>query len=173
MRGSGVRQGAPESAAATLEAPEQVSRIRLFLQDHRVLDADVRVPRGQPLHSYLAGHTRYLNLTGVEWLGTRQRIAHLALRVDKVLWALDPGEGWAAVTGAGAAPDARRVEVELDGGYLLAGGLLVAPGQRLSDYLHAAPTFLPLLAAELRPRGRQLGEIALNHDFVQLVREAA
>ncbi|HUG39097.1 MAG TPA: hypothetical protein VMM12_01365 [Longimicrobiales bacterium] len=145
-------------------------RLRLFLRDHRVLDASARVPRGQFLSTYLASRTRYVNLTAVDWVGTGEKIVHMALKVDKILWAASE-DGELPLTNALAAASARRVEVELEGGYLLSAGLLLVQNQRLSDYLQSAPAFVPLRDAELRPRGKGLGDIVVNQDAVQVVRE--
>lgn len=148
------------------------SRLRLFLRDHRVLDASARVPRGQYLSTYLASRNRYVNLTGVEWVGTGERLGHMALKVDKVLWAASE-DGELPLTGAVSAATARRIEVELEGGYLLSAGLLLVANQRLSDYLQSAPPFIPLRDAELRPRGKRLGDVVVNQDAIQVVREVA
>lgn len=145
-------------------------RLRLFLRDHRVLDASARVPRGQFLATYLASRTRYVNLTDVDWMGTGEKVPHMALKVDRILWAASQ-DGDLALTSGLAAAAARRVEVELEGGYLLSAGLLLVEGQRLSDYLQSAPPFVPLRDAELRPRGRGLGDIVVNQEAIQLVRE--
>lgn len=145
-------------------------RLRLFLRDHRVLDASARVPRGQYLSTYLASRTRYVNLTGVEWVGTGERLGHMALKVDKVLWAASE-DGELSLTGAVSATTARRVEVELEGGYLVSAGLLLVANQRLSDYLQSAPAFVPLRNAELRPRGKRLGDVVVNQEAIQVVRE--
>lgn len=145
-------------------------RLRLFLRDQRVLDANARVPRGQFLSTYLASRTRYVNLTAVDWMGTGEKISHMALKVDKILWATSQ-DGELPLTNALAAAAARRVEVELEGGYLLAAGLLLVQNQRLSDYLQSAPPFIPLRSAELRPRGKGLGDIVVNQEAIQVVRE--
>ena len=145
-------------------------RLRLFLRDHRVLDADARVPEGQFVATYLASRNRYVNLTDIDWLGTGERMPHMALKVDKVLWASSP-DGELALASPLATASARQVEAELEGGYLLYAGLLLVEGQRLSDYLQTAPRFVPLRNAELRPRGRPLGDIAVNQESIQVVRE--
>lgn len=145
-------------------------RLRLFLRDHRVLDANARVPRGQFLSTYLASRTRYVNLTEIDWMGTAEKVGHISLKVDKILWAASQ-DGDLPLTNALAAASARRVEVELEGGYLLSAGLLLVQNQRLSDYLQSSPPFVPLREAELRPRGRSLGDIVVNQDAIQVVRE--
>jgi hypothetical protein len=145
-------------------------RLRLFLRDHRVLDANARVPHGQTLSTYLASRTRYVNLTAIEWVGTGENVGHMALKVDTILWAASR-DGDLPLTGAIGSAASRRVDVELEGGYLIAAGLLLVDHQRLSDYLQSAPGFVPLRTAELRPRGKALGDIAVNHQAIQVVRE--
>lgn len=145
-------------------------RLRLFLRDHRVLDANARVPHGQFLSTYLASRTRYVNLTAVDWLGTGEKVPHMALKVDKILWATSE-DGELSLTNARASTSARRVEVELEGGYLLSAGLLLVENQRLSDYLQSAPAFVPLQNAELRPRDKELGDVVVNQEAIQVVRE--
>ena len=145
-------------------------RLRIFLRDHRILDASARVPRGQYLSTYLASRTRYVNVTSAEWMGIGEHVGHMAVKVDKILWAASE-DGELALTGALAASTARRVEVELEGGYVVTAGLLLVQNQRLSDYLQSAPAFVPLRNAELRPRGKRLGDVVVNQDAIQVVRE--
>ncbi|MFW6330702.1 MAG: AsmA-like C-terminal region-containing protein [Gemmatimonadota bacterium] len=73
----------------------------------------------------------------------------MALKVSSVLWASSE-DGDVPLTSGLAAAHARPVEVELEGGYLIAAGLLLAPDQRLTDYLQTAPSFVPLREAEFR-----------------------
>ncbi len=147
------------------EAP--VRRLRLVLRDHRVLEADARVPAGQSLAAFLGSRTRYVYLTGVDWLGTGEQMPHVALKIDTILWAFDEDEEAPAVGSATARP----VDVEVEGGYLLGAGLALTEGQRLSEFLQSAPAFIPLRGAELRPRGKTLGDIVVNHHVIQVVRE--
>lgn len=147
-------------------------RLRLFLRDHRVLDADARVPQGQTLATYLASRSRYVNLTGVDWLGTGSTVPHMALKVGTILWAASQ-DGDLPLTAAITSAAARRVDVELEGGYLLSAGLLLVDTQRLTDYLQSAPAFIPLRDAELRPRRKTLGDIVVNQEAIQAVREVA
>lgn len=137
-----------------------------------MLDASARVPRGQYLSTYLASRTRYVNVTSAEWLGMAEHVGHMALKVDKILWAASE-DGELPLTGAVSAATARRVEVELEGGYVIAAGLLLVQNQRLSDYLQSAPAFVPLQNAELRPRGKRLGDVVINQEAIQMVREIA
>jgi hypothetical protein len=150
--------------------PSPFRRLRLFLRDHRILDANTRIPDGQSLATYLASRTRYVNIVDVDWVGTGETIAHMALKVDAVLWASSRDGDVELSTAIGAA-GARTVHIEMEGGYLVSAHLLLVDNQRLSDYLQSAPGFIPLRGAELRPRGTPLGDIVLNQTAIQLVRE--
>lgn len=145
-------------------------RLRIVLRDHRVLEANARAPAGQTLAAYLTSRARYLYLTDIDWLGTGERVPHMALKVDSILWAFardsDPVEADSAVPAA-----TRPVDVEVEGGYLLGAGLVVTEGQQLSDFLQSAPAFIPLRGAELRPRGKALGDIVVNQHAIQVVRD--
>lgn len=145
-------------------------RLRLYLRDHRALDANARVPQGQFLSTYLATRNRYVNLTDIVWLGTGEELPHISLKVDKVLWAASQ-DGELPLTSARAATSSRLVEVELEGGHLLSAGLLLVENQRLSDYLQGAPPFVPLQGARLWPRDKELGDVVVNQDSIQVVRE--
>lgn len=160
----------PRSATVKQSDTNPPRRLRIFLRDHRVLDASTRVPQGQYLSTYLASRTRYVNLLRAEWVGIGEQVGHMALKVDKILWAASE-DGALPLTSPMAAPSARRVEVELEGGYLMSAGLLLVQNQRLSDYLQSAPAFVPLRDADLRPRGKHLGDVVVNQDAIQVVRE--
>ena len=75
---------------------------------------------------------------------------------------------------------ARAVEIQLDGGLLVRGGLNISEKQRLSDYLEAQMQFIPLRNASLLRSGRPpkevnlvLGDVALNQAAVQAMWEIA
>jgi hypothetical protein len=135
-----------------------------------VLAADTRVAQGQDLFTYLSSRTRYINLTDAEWMGTRERVEFLALKVDRILWAASE-DGELELTRARAVHADTRVELELEGGYLIAAKLLLIQDQRVSDYLRSAPPFIPLCDAQLRPRGKRLGNVVVNQDGIQIVTE--
>lgn len=154
-------------------------RLRIFLRDFRMVEATASLADGQALASYLASRKSYVNLCGAHWAGTDGSVAHVALRVGQVLWAAAP-DGDIPLTNASAAGRAREVEIQLDGGLLVRGGLILSEHQRLSDYLESAGQFIPMLGAQLLRSGRPpqkvnvtLGDVVLNQDAVQAVWETA
>ncbi|MEX0906912.1 MAG: hypothetical protein WD054_01175 [Gemmatimonadota bacterium] len=148
-------------------------RLRIFLRDFRMVEATVSLAEGQALASYFANRKAYVNLRGAHWAGSGDDVAHAVLRVEQVLWAAAP-EGDIPLTNASMANKGRDVEMQLDGGLLVRGGLIMSEHQRLSDYLETAGQFVPMLHALLLRSGRppkkvnvSLGDVVLNQDAIQ------
>jgi hypothetical protein len=152
-------------------------RLRIFLRDFRMVEATVSLADGQALASYFANRKSYINLRGAHWAGTGDEVAHAVLKVEQVLWASAP-EGGIPLTSASGTPGDRDVEIQLDGGLLVRGGLILSERQRLSDYLESSMQFIPIHNAQLLRSGRppkkvnvHLGDIVLNQDAIQAVWE--
>lgn len=154
-------------------------KLRLFLRDFRMLDACVSFADGQSLQSFFASRKSYLHLQDVHWSSTGERANFAVLRVSQLLWATAP-DGDVAYVSASLAPEARVVEIQVDGGLLIRAGLHIGNRQRLGDYLEAAGPFIPLNQAQLLRSGRPakrvnvlLGNIVLNQDAIQAVWEGS
>jgi hypothetical protein len=152
-------------------------RLRIFLRDFRLVEATVNLAEGQALASYFSHRRSYVNLRGAHWTGTEDHVAHAALRVGQVVWASAP-DGDIPLTNASAMTKGCDVEVQLDGGLLVRGALVLSENQRLSDYLETAGPFVPMLNAQLLRSGRppkqvnvHLGDVVLNQDAIQAVWE--
>lgn len=156
-----------------------LKRLRIFLRDFRMVEAQVSWAEGQSLATYFANRKQYVNLRGAHWASTQEDAQHVALKVDQVLWVAAP-DADITLTSASMAPTERTVEIQLDGGLLLRAGLLIAARQRLSDYLESAHQFIPMAAAQLLRSGRPpkrvnvtLGDIMLNQQAIQAVWEVS
>lgn len=154
-------------------------RLKIFLRDFRMVDATVGLAEGQALAPFFTHRKSYVNLREARWTGAADDVAHAVLRVQQILWAAAP-DGDVPLTNASAPHTARYVEMQLDGGLLLRGGLVMSAQQRLSDYLESAGQFVPVLQAQLLRSGRpprsvnvQLGDVVLNQDGIQAVWEIA
>lgn len=154
-------------------------RLRIFLRDFRLVEATVMLAEGQALAPYFSHRKNYLNLKESRWVGTGDDVSFAVLKVPQVLWACAM-DGDVPLTNASVAPQARDVEMQLDGGLLLQGGLVMGTQQRLSDYLETAGPFVPVLGARLLRSGRpprrvnmELGDIVLNQEGIQAVWELA
>lgn len=161
----------------SVKAPTR--RLRIFLRDFRMVEATVNLAEGQALASYFSNRRAYVNLREAHWAATGDNVAHAALRVTHVLWAAAP-EGDIPLTNASVMNRGRLVEVQLDGGLLLRGGLVLSDQQRVSDYVETAGQFLPVLQAQLLRSGRppkkvnvNLGDIVVNQDLIQALWEVA
>lgn len=148
-------------------------RLRIFLRDFRMVEAQISLSDGQSLTTYFANRKSYLNLLGTHWASTQEDIEHVVLRVSQVLWASAP-DADIGLTNASGHPDPRPVELQLDGGLLVRAQLLTSEGQRLSDFLESAGPFVALRSAVLLRSGRpprkanvNLGDVVLNQDAVQ------
>ena len=154
-------------------------RLRLFLRDFRMLEANITLAEGQSLVSWLANRRSYVNLRNAHWVSTKDTVQHAVLKVDQVLWAASVDNDIPLVsTSQPHAPKA--VEIQLEGGLLVRGGLNIGDKQRLSDYLEAQMQFIPLRGANLLRSGRPakevnlvLGDVALNQAAVQSMWEIA
>jgi hypothetical protein len=154
-------------------------RLRLFLRDFRMIEATVGFAESQALTMYFTHRRSYVNLREARWTGTGETVTHAVLKVDQILWAAAM-DGDIPLTNASAAPMARLVELQLDGGLLVQGGFIMSAQQRLSDYLETAGQFVPVLGAQLLRSGRpprkvnlQLGDVVLNQMGVQAVWEVS
>ena len=154
-------------------------RLRLFLRDFRMVEAQLALAEGQSLVSWLSNRRSYVNLRGAHWVSTNDNVQHAVLKVDQVLWAASMDNDVPLVSTSQASAT-RAVEIQLDGGLLVRGGLNIGEKQRLSDYLEAQPQFIPLRGGLLMRSGRPakevnlvLGDVALNQSAVQAMWEIA
>ena len=152
-------------------------RLRIFLRDFRMLEATVGLAEGQALASYFANRKSYVSLRAAHWTGTGDDVKHAVLKVEQVLWAASLDRD-IPLTNASAAGTGRAVEMQLDGGLLLRGTLMIGDQQRLSDYLEIASPFVPVMDAQLLRSGRppkkvnvELGGVVLNQEAIQAVWE--
>jgi hypothetical protein len=158
--------------------PEEASRFRprgvqLFLRDHRLIEAQIHVPEGQPLDVFLGAQGTFTNLTNVHWVGSRREtIPHMAIRSEQILWVAALRSDLPLTR----EENGRRplpMEVYLEDGSILTGGMVVAERQRLSDYLAGAEGgFVPVHRAG-GPSGAPLGDLAVNSRAILAVHESA
>src|SRR5690606_5771293 len=95
-------------------------RLRLFLRDFRMVEAQISLAEGQSLMQYFANRKQYVNMRGARWASTNESVRFAVLRVDQVLWAAAMDNDIPLMPGSGSAP--REVELQLDGGLLVRAG---------------------------------------------------
>jgi hypothetical protein len=159
-----------QATGTVARAPTHTKRLRLFLRDYRVIEARVGFTEGQTLSSYLASRKKYMNLIDVLWVGTGEQLRHVSLQVSQILWA-SAADNDIPITAAHPAAAPRSVEISLESGLVAHAGLALVENQRLSDYLESSPQFIPLRDVRLLPRDVIMGDMAINRDAIQMVRE--
>lgn len=152
-------------------------KLRFFLRDFRNAEAYALLPDGLSLSSYLANRRGYLHLLDVQWQPSAERVEFAVLRTAQVMYACAVDDGVPLVNTVPAALP-HGVELLVEGGLFLRGGLMLSPRQRLGDFLEAAGAFVPLLGVTLLRSGRPprdhnvtWGDIVLNQDTIQAVWE--
>jgi hypothetical protein len=153
-------------------------KLRFFLRDFRLAEAFALLPDGLSLSSYLANRRGYLHLLDLQWHPSAERIDFAVLRTAQVMYAAAMEKGVPLVNTVPAAKP-HGVEILLEGGLFLRGGLMLSPRQRLGDFLEAAGAFVPLHGVTLLrsgrpPRGHNVtwGDIVVNQDTIQAVWES-
>lgn len=147
--------------------------VRLRLRGGRVLRGHVHVAEGQSLGGFLSARRFFLNLTEVWWQGASadDPLPHLSVRLRQIVW-VEPLDPALHVTSATMpAEESRRVELHLEGGDELHVRLNVARETRMSDYLDANTSFIPLWSVQMRGDDRTLERVALNHSVILTIRE--
>lgn len=154
-------------------------RLRLFLRDFRMIEAQISLAEGQSLTQYFASRKQYVNLRAAKWASTGEEIKHAVLKIDQVLWAASLDNDIPLIN-AVAQNEPRDIEIQLDGGLLVRAGLNVGAGQRLGDYLESQQQFMPLRNAQLLRSGRPpkevnvaLGDVVMNQLSVQAIWEVS
>lgn len=146
-------------------------RVRFRLRDSRVLEGNVFLTERDYLAPFLCNRRRCISVTDAEWLGTgAARVEHVVLPTAAVLWALAVDKDVPLVQIPPAAQP-RTVELQLEDGAVAHVTLYLVPDHRLSDWFDAVDLFIPAADVTLRPRGVELGEVAVNRDAVRLMRE--
>ena len=144
--------------------------VQLCLRDNALVEGTVFAADGQTLPACLGNRKGWVNLTSVHFLSTGEKQPHIAVQTNRILWASSPNGEIPLIAGS-SGMNSRPVELQLEGGVSLRGDLGLAPKQRLSDYLAAFGDFIPLRDARLLPAGHALGDVAVNQEAIERLRE--
>jgi type IV pilus assembly protein PilB len=145
--------------------------VRLRLRDHAVVEGMISATDGQVLPSWLGSRKGWVNLTNVHFLATGERQQHVAIQTTRILWAM-PLDAAIPVVGTNPSAAPRPVEIQLENGISLDGSLLLVQRQRLSDYLASFGEFIPVRSARVTATGEDLGDIVVNQEAIERLREA-
>ena len=112
-------------------------RLRLFLRDFRLVEGFVNMPDGLTLAAYLANRKGYLHVLDLRWQPSGESAPFAVVRVGQLLYAAAANQD-VALVGVAPGTATHPVEILLEGGLYVRGGVVLGPRQRLSDYLESA-----------------------------------
>jgi hypothetical protein len=147
--------------------------VRVQLRGGRSFVGIIHIAEGQSLAGFLSSKPHFVNITGVRWedAPAQGALPHLSVRRGQIVW-VEPLEAELRLTSAIVPPeDSREIELHVDGGVRLQVRMSVARETRMSDYLDANPSFIPLWSVRVTGRDHVVDRIALNHDAIHDVRE--
>lgn len=150
--------------------------VKVRLRGGRSVEGIIHIPDGLSLLHFLGTKKHFLNVTDVRSSDVpkdQAPIGHLSLRLTNIVWII-PQDGTLHISTASVPADSRRsVEIELVDGVKLQVSLHIAEEQRMSDYLDANWSFLPLWSARVPATSQTYERLAVNHDAVLSIRELA
>ena len=147
--------------------------VRVHLIGGRTLVGRIHIAEGQSLSGFLSSKLFFLNLTEVGWEDGVEAgsLPHLSVRLRQIV-RVDPLDPDLRLSSALVpSEDTRRIELHVDGGVRLHVQMNVARETRMSDYLDANPSFIPLWSVRVEGQERVVDRVALNHDAIQAIRE--
>jgi len=145
-------------------------RVHIVLRDGGFLSASVFLAIGQALTPYLSSRKGgWLNVTKAQWEFEGVVHPHAVVRDDDIAWVM-PEDDDVPVMPPGYSGQALPVDVLLEDRSCIRGAVIMATGQRLSDYLATGGRFLPVSKARAADTGAWYGDIAINFEHVKAVR---
>ena len=149
-------------------------RVHLVLRDGAEVEGGIFLNDGQALGPYLGSRKGgWVNLVHAQWiLPVAEDVNHAVLQADHILYAYGP-DGDVPVHGVSGQMAVRDVEVVLSTDARIRGQLCIADRQRLSDFLHTVGKFIPIVGVSRADNGALVGDIALNHQAVRVLRDTA
>jgi len=148
--------------------------VRLRLKGGRTLAGKIHISEGLPLLGFLSSRKHFLNLTDVSWSDgapTSEDVPHLSVRLSQIVWVEPRERGLHLSSATLPTEDSRAVELHLEGNLHLHVQLNIARETRMSDYLDANTSFLPLWSTRVVRSGEVMERIALKHEAILAIRE--
>lgn len=148
--------------------------VRVLLRGNRALEGIMHVAEGQSLIGFLDSKKAFLNLTSVRWLdgrGAEGALPHMSIRISLIVWVVPLDSSLALSSAVLPTEEARDVILDLVGDLTLTVRLNIAHEQRMSDYIDANPSFVPLRAARVSESGEVIERLAINHRAILTIRE--
>ena len=146
----------------------------MVLRDGAEVEGGIFLNDGQALGPYLGSRKGgWVNLVAASWLvPVEEAVNHAVLQADHILYCYAT-EGDIPVHTVQGVVSVRHIEVTLSNDGRIRGSLAIADRQRLSDFLHTVGKFIPIVGAIRVDTGEIIGDIALNHAVVRVLRDTA
>lgn len=147
--------------------------VRVRLRNDRSLAGKIHITEGQSLVNFLGVKQHFLNLTEVRWEepSGQEALPHLSVRLDQIVW-VEPLDAALHLTSATLPDeDGREIEIQVDGDERIHVQMVVARETRMTDYLDANPSFIPLWQVRIVDDGTTIERAALNHAAIETICE--
>lgn len=147
--------------------------VRVRLHGKRSLTGQIHIPAGRSLAGFLSAKQIFLNLTEATWDddASGDVLPHISVRIGQIIWVEPLEEALHLSTAALPSEESRKVELEVEDGMRLHVELNVARETRMTDYLDANTSFLPLWSIRREGEEEAIERAALNHGAIQVIRE--
>lgn len=152
---------------------QEAKRLHVVLRDGTLIEGNIHIAEDMSLVAFLGSRKGgYMNMTDAHRPKMGEAPGHLIVQTDLVVLVTAPDDNVQVVGSAGAGAGERPVELYLIGGKALKGTMLVAPMQRMSDYLNHCGRFAGITNASFLSDGKAIGDVAVSTAAIAMIREA-
>lgn len=151
---------------------QEAKRLHVVLRDGTLVEGHIHIGEDMSLAAFLASRKGgYMNMVDAHRPKLAEAPGHLVVQTELVVLVTAPDGNVQVVGTAGAGAGEREVELHLIGGKALKGTMLVAPMQRMSDYLNHCGRFAGITDASFLADGSAIGDVAVNTAAIAMIRE--
>lgn len=152
---------------------QESKRLHVVLRDGTLVEGAIHIAEDMSLIAFLGSRKGgFMNMVDAHRPKQKEAPGHLIVQTELAVLVSAPDNNMAVVGAAGAGAGERIVELHLIGGKAIKGTMLLAPMQRMSDYLHQCGKFAGITNATLVNEGKAIGDIAVNTSAITMIREA-
>lgn len=152
---------------------QEAKRLHVVLRDGTLVEGSIHIAEDMSLVSFLGSRKGgYMNMVDAHRPKLGEEPGHLIVQTELVVLVTAPDDNVQVVSTAGAGAGEREVELHLVGGKALKGKMLLAPMQRMSDYLSHCGRFAGITAASFIGDGTPVGDVAVSTAAIAMIREA-
>jgi hypothetical protein len=152
----------------------QRKAVQVRLRGGQLLEGQIHIPEGQSLLHFLGTKKYFLNLTSVlppDHPEGRPPIDHLSVRLSNVIWIVPVEDTLLVFNPSVPTASSRAVELHLVDGLRITVELNIDEEQRMSDYLDANWSWIPLASAGVPFSDQVIERLVVNHEAILAIRE--